>query len=340
MDTQEAILEDIRRIRAEIDRVSCERDERALSEVRTAVSSLMGNRYGGSSVYYTFSCMVIPLIICIGSVLLYSSAKMLNERLTRKKLWKKVCQTPVVKAELNVRKLSHASRRASRRRTIFVVVLKCIVAVSVLLVFVGSRFLMETTFRSWLKGLLLSPAAFTDPAASTAAEFTPDVWQELYFDLMSLFSLDWFRDIQGLMIFSFIGSGLMVLGLRLLRSASDDVIALNTRSTSSLYLLKKVDDRYAAKGQELMQKQISEMVAMLSDCMQVQENGQNMQKHGAVDQGKEKVQEIEPEKKEKEGKGKKKEEQKEDSQQREEEKNEKKIDDLKRDSTPQKSAVE
>ncbi|ORC92935.1 uncharacterized protein TM35_000022610 [Trypanosoma theileri] len=298
MDAQEIIREDIRRIRGEIDRVSCERDERALSEARAAVSSLMEGRYNGSSLYYTLCCAVLPLVLCIGFLLLYASAKMLNERLKRRQLWRHVCEASVVKAELNVRKLSHASRRASRRRAIFVVVIKCIVATSVLLMFVGSRLMMELTFRSWLKGLLLTPVSFTDPAAATAAEFTTDTWQQLYLDIMSLFSIDWFKDIQGLIIFSSIGSGLMVLGLRLLHSASNDAIALNTRSTSSLYLMQKVDDRYAAKGQELMQKQISEMVAMLSECMHPQENGQGMNNHNAVDQGEEKVQQIKPNKEE------------------------------------------
>ncbi|RNF07533.1 uncharacterized protein Tco025E_07350 [Trypanosoma conorhini] len=264
MDAASLLREEIARLREEVDRSSCYTDESSFSDARAALIDALDSHYGGSYVMYFISCFTVPLVLSFIVLLLYFCVTMMNEWRVLRRLLQQMRHHPLILQELHSRELSQASRRAARRRTSFVIILKCLLATSVLFVFIGSRVMMEAMTRGWLKNILVSPSNAMDDTAA-AAKASLDPWFELYSDLMMLLSVDWFRDVQGLFIFSFFGSSMMVVGLRLLRSASEDVVSMRTDSISSLQLLQKIDDKYMEQGQELVQKQMEGLIAMLAE---------------------------------------------------------------------------
>ncbi|RNF05404.1 hypothetical protein TraAM80_04614 [Trypanosoma rangeli] len=266
MDAASLIREEIARLREEIDRSSCYTDEKLFGDARAALMDSLDNDYGGSYFYYFLYCFIVPLVMVFIVLLLYYCVKMMNEWKVLRCLLQQMRDHPLIIKELHTRELSQASRRSARRRTSFVIILKCLIATSVLMVFIGSRVMMEAMTRGWLKNLLVSPSSATGGAAAAAAAGgSIDPWFELYTELMMLLSVDWFRDVQGLFVFSFFGSSMMMIGLRLLRSASEDVASMRTDSISSLQLLQKIDDKYMERGQELVQKQMEGLIAMLAE---------------------------------------------------------------------------
>ncbi|RNC44183.1 hypothetical protein TcCL_NonESM06132 [Trypanosoma cruzi] len=262
MDAVSLIREEIVRLREETERSSCLSDESLFLDARSSLLGLLNKEYGGSYFKFVVDCMLVPFFVLLAVILLYLSAKMLTEWIALRRISGQMSCHPLIQEEMHARELSQASRRSARRRIAFVVTLKCVIASAVLFLFVGSRVMMEVLTRGWIKGLLV-PLSTDGSFAATEDDFDP--WLELYSGIAMLLSVDWFRDIQGLLIFSLLGSSLMVVGLRLLRSASKDVVSMRTDSISSLRLLQKIDDRQRERGQEIMRRQMASLISMLAE---------------------------------------------------------------------------
>ncbi|ESL06225.1 hypothetical protein TRSC58_06103 [Trypanosoma rangeli SC58] len=224
MDEASLLREEIARLREEIDRSSCYTDEKLFGDARAALMDSLDNSYDGSYFYYFLSCLMVPLVLVFVVLLLYYCVKMMNEWKVLRHLLQQMRDHPLIIRELQTRELSQASRRSARRRTSFVIILKCLIATSVLMVFIGSRVMMEVMTRGWLKNLLVSPRSATGDAATVEGSFDP--WFELYSELMMLLSVDWFRDIQSSFYFLFSwfqhdGDWLALASIRLRRCCVD-----------------------------------------------------------------------------------------------------------------------
>ncbi|EKF30017.1 hypothetical protein MOQ_006185 [Trypanosoma cruzi marinkellei] len=277
MDAVSLIREEIVRIREETERSSCLSDESSFLDARSSLLGVLNKEYDGSYFKYFVGCMLVPFVVLLTVMLLCLSTKMLTEWVALRRISGRMSCHPLIQEEMQARELSQASRRSARWRTAFVVTLKCVIASALLFFFVGSRVMMEVLTRGWIKGLLV-PTGTDGSFAATDDNFDP--WLELYSVLATLLSVDWFRDIQGLFAFSLLGSTLMVVGLRLLRSASEDVVSMRTDSISSLKLLQKIDDKQKERGQEIMQRQMASLISMLAERAalhpEVQRNGNSV----------------------------------------------------------------
>lgn len=262
METEASIRADILQLRNEIDRVSCAIENNALEEARNNFLRVLSDDYSDSYILYVLCNLMVPLVIFLVILLLYYSGKLLNERLLFYRLQRELQNHPVITSELQNREMTQVLRKAARRRTMFSVILKCIIGTSLVVVFVGSRIAMETFTSGWLKGLLILPETNTD--ANSSGNFA-ELKEEIFYGIMSFFSVNWFKDLQSLFLFSTIGSGVVAFSLSLLRSASGDVALTCTECTATMELLRKIDDQYTAMGREMIREQLQELMMMVSD---------------------------------------------------------------------------